>query len=250
MKAPAGTPFQSEIAVVLTGTVTPNVTSSVATDPEKRLAEYRRVVEFCRRFAPVIFLENSSYPLERHPEFAEGPGFQVRRFAPSKSPERGKGFQEFEMLDAWLAGEPSPPARWLKITGRYQLLNLADVLAACRREAGRPLLIDQLYWQRWARTYLFCVHSTFYQARIQGAYRECDDRAGGQHYIERVLFRRLAGLPAEDVQSFPIQGRFCAVAGATGTAYPTGRLQWVLKQTLRRLNRLLSRRYLFYSKVS
>ena len=250
MNRPAGTPFQDEITVVLTGTVAPNVTGAAATDPEKRLTEYRRVVEFCRTFAPVIFLENSTYPLERHPEFAEAAGLRVRRFAPSIHPERGKGFQEFEMIDAWLASEPAPPARWLKITGRYQLLNLPDLLAACRREAQRPLLIDQLYWQRWTRTYLFCVRSDFYRARLLGAYLECDDRAGGQFYIERVLYRRLAGLPTGEVQSFPVQGRFCAVAGTTGTAYPTGRLQWMVKQGLRRINRLVSRRYLFYSKAS
>ncbi|HUC84936.1 MAG TPA: hypothetical protein VL970_07075, partial [Candidatus Acidoferrales bacterium] len=169
----------AEIPVVLTATVAPNVTGGAAVDPETRLAEYRSVMEFCQQFAPVFFLENSSYPLERHPEFAGSARLQVRRFAPSPHPERGKGFQEFEMLDAWLATEPEPPARWLKITGRYQLLNLAAVLADCRRDPERPLLIDRLYWQRWTRTYLFCVRSTFYQAHLRGCYRECDDRRGG-----------------------------------------------------------------------
>jgi len=250
MSAAANVEFQSDIPVVLTATVTPNVTGAAASDPGTRLAEYRRVVEYCQQFAPVFFLENSSYPLERHPEFAASPRLRIRRFAPSKSPERGKGFQEFEMLDAWLASEPEPPARWLKITGRYQLLNLATLLADCRQDPDRPLLMDQLYWQHWARTYVFCARSTFYQAQLRGQYRECDDRQGGNRYIERVLFRHLAPRPAADVQLFKTQPRLQAVAGTDGATYPTGQLQWTVKQCLRRLNRLVNRRYLLYSKVS
>jgi hypothetical protein len=94
------------------------------------------------------------------------------------------------------------------------------------------------------------VSTAFYQARLQGCYRECDDRAGEPHYIERVLFRRLASLPAADVHLFKTQPRLQAVAGTTGATYPTGRLQWTVKQFLRRLNRLVDRRRLFYSKVS
>jgi hypothetical protein len=45
---------------------------------------------------------------------------------------------------------------------------------------------------------------------------------------------------------FPTQPRIRALAGTTGAAYPTGRLQWTVKQSLRRLNRLLNRRYIYY----
>jgi len=236
--------FQSQIPVVLTATIQPTVTGAVASNPETRLAEYRWVVQFCQQFAPVILLENSSYPLAQHPEFADSPRLRVRRFAPSKTCERGKGFQEFEMLDNWLASESRPPARWLKLTGRYQLLNLAAILAECRRDQNQPLLIDQLHRQQWARTYLFCVRSEFYQARLQGLYRECDDRQGDDYFIERVLYRHLAPLPAAEVRLFKTQPWLRAVAGATGANYPSGRPQWLVKQCLRHLNRLVNRRRL------
>jgi hypothetical protein len=237
--------FHPEIPVVLTATVTPNVTGA-AGNPESRLAEYRQVMQFCQQFAPVFFLENSSYPLERHPEFAESPRLRIRRFSPSQSGERGKGFQEFEMLDAWLAAEPHPPARWLKITGRYQLLNLAAILADCRRDQARALLLDQLYRRKWARTYLFCVATPFYQTQLQGLYRQCDDRRGADYFIERVLFRQLAQAPAGQVRLFQTQPRLRAIAGTSGAAFPSGRFQWLAKQCLRALNRLVNRRYLLY----
>jgi len=233
-----------ELPIVLTATVTPNVTGAASIHPETRLAEYRQVLLFCQQFAPVIFLENSSYPLERHPEFAESPRLRVHRFAPSASPERGKGFQEFEMIDAWLAAEPAPPARWLKITGRYHLLNVAAMLAECRREEKFPLLIDQLYRQQLARTYLFCTRTDFYQAHLKNLFRQCDDRTGD--WIERVLFRELAKLPAGQVRMFKTQPHLRAQAGSTGAAYPTGNFQWLVKQCLRRVNRLVDERRLHY----
>jgi hypothetical protein len=238
--------FQSEIAVVLTATVKPNVTGAAAMDPETRLAEYRQVAQFCQRFAPVYFLENSTYPLDRHPEFAGSDRLRVRRFAPSPDGARGKGYQEFGMLDTWMEGEPEPPERWLKITGRYQLLNLGAILAECRRRPNQPLLIDQLRRKQWSRTYLFCVQSAFYRAQLRGIYRECDDRNGGNSFIERILFRRLATLPAEQVRLFETQPRIRAIAGTVGAAYPTGRVQWLTKQCLRRLNELVDKRYLLY----
>jgi hypothetical protein len=236
--------FQAEIPVVLTATITPNVTGSASLNPETRLAEYRQVLQFCQQFAPVIFLENSGYPLERHPEFAESPRLRVRRFAPSASPERGKGYQEFEMLDAWLAAEPQPPARWLKITGRYHLLNLPAILAECRREKNYLLLIDQLRRQQMARTYLFCTSTEFYRAHLKSLYRQCDDRTGD--WIERVLFRELEKLPAGLMRVFKTQPHLRAQAGSTSKAFPTGKFQWFVKQCLRHANRLVDERRLRY----
>jgi hypothetical protein len=235
-----------ELPVVLTATITPNVTGAASVNPEMRLAEYRQVLQFCQQFAPVIFLENSNYPLEQHPEFAESPRLRIHRFPPSASPERGKGFQEFEMLDAWLAAEKNPPVRWLKISGRYQLHNLAAILEECRTEQRGGLIIDQVARTGLARTYSFCTDTDFYRQQLGGLYQQCDDRTG--EWIERVLFRKLKTVPAGKVRFFVTQPRITAIAGSSGTAFPSGRGQWLVKQMLRNLNRLVDRKYLLYSK--
>jgi hypothetical protein len=234
--------FQTEIPVVLTATITPNVPGQVAANPERRLAEYRRTLQFCQQFAPVYFLENSGYPLERHPEFAESPRLRVRRFAPSANPARGKGYQEFEMLDAWLAGEPEPPPRWLKISGRYHLCNLAEILQECRADPRSAMVIDQLRHLEFARTYLFCVDTAFYRQHLRGLYQQCDDPAG--NWIERVLFRELKKAPA--VRLFRTQPHLAVTDGTSGRAFPSGRGQWLGKQWLRGLNRLWDRKYQWY----
>lgn len=233
-----------EIPIVLTGTVIPNGVMAASSDPEARVAEYAKAVQFYVQHAPVIFLENSDYPLERHAVFRESARLQVKRFPPSSDPERGKGYQEFEMLDAWLASEARPPARWVKITGRYQILNIHSLLAEWSRDLKSRLIIDQLPRSSVARTYLFCVDTNFYREHLRGLYRQCDDRT--KAWIERILFRKLKGRPAAEVHLFVTQPRINAMAGSSGTAFPTGRGQWWCKQVLRRLNRFIDRQYLWY----
>ncbi len=239
-------PTADALPVVLTATIVPNAPGAALTDPAVRLAEYLRVLQFCQRFAPVIFLENSGYPLDRHPEFAESPSLRVRRFVRSPAPQRGKGYQEFEMLDAWLNTDRQPPHRWLKISGRYQLPNLAAILDECAREKSCPLLIDQAARSRMARTYLFSVTTAFYREHLGGLYRQCDDQTGD--WIERVLFRALMRVPGGQMRCFKTQPRVRAQAGSSGAAFPTGRFQWLVKQCLRRVNRLFDQRHLWYSR--
>jgi hypothetical protein len=47
---------------------------------------------------------------------------------------------------------------------------------------------------------------------------------------------------------FKTQPHFRAQAGSTGLAYPSGHLQWFIKQCLRRINRLVDERRLHYSR--
>lgn len=234
----------AELSIVLTATVVPQTTGAASMDPETRLAEYAKAVQFYVRQAPVIFLENSPYSLEGHAAFREAARLQVKRFPPSASPERGKGYQEFEMLDNWLAAETRPPARWLKITGRYQILNIQSLLHECQQDPDSGLIIDRVPRADMARTYVFCASTEFYRTRLRGLYRQCDDRSGA--WIERVLFRQLKGRPAAEVHLFKTQPRMNALAGSSGAVFPIGRGQWWCKQNLRRLNRLMDRQYLWY----
>ena len=236
---------KAEIPIVLTATVIPNGVAA-AGDPQFRLAEYVRTLKFYRQFAPVIFLENSNYPLEQHPEFRESPGLQVKRFPPSTNPGRGKGYQEFEMLDAWLDAEPQPPKRWLKISGRYQICNIDRILTECQADRRHSLIIDQLKHVMFARTYLFCVDTDFYRQRLRGIYLRCDDKTG--NWIEHVVFREMENVPASVVRLLKTQPDLTATDGSSGKAFPSGRGQLLGKQILRSVNRLFDRKHLRYQR--
>ncbi len=235
------------IPIVLTGTVIPNGVTVDAATIEKRVADYVAAVEIYQRFATVFFLENSKYPLEQHPEFRGTDRLLVRRFPPSPVPERGKGYQEFEMLDSWLASETRPPEKWLKITGRYRFRNISAILNECQRDTNAGLLIDQIPRAGWARAFYFCARTEFYRAKLRGLYAQCDDRT--DTCIEKVLFQELKNVKAGEVRSFATQPLIEAIVGSSGLPFPTGRSQWYGKQILRRLNRMIDKKYLWYSGV-
>lgn len=238
--------FERDFAIVMTATIVPNVTGVASVDPKERLNEYASAVRFYLEHAPVIFLENSGYDLAAHPEFQATARLRIRQFPRSKHPERGKGFQEFEMLDAWLASEPDLPTHWFKVTGRYQLRNIDVMLAECRSESRASLVMDQSVRTKATRTYAFWVATAFYRRWLAGVYCKCDDREGA--WIERVLYRELKSAPKTEVRSFATQPRLAAISGASGLAFPSGRGQWMSKQLLRTMNRWVDKTYLWYSK--
>jgi hypothetical protein len=234
------------IPIVLTGTIIPNGVVTPISNAEARRAEYLRSIRFYLKFAPVYFLENSCYPLQEDPDFRETERFHVRQFEPSKTPERGKGYQEFEMLDTWIESEASLPDRWLKSTGRYQFLNMADFLSECHSRRETSLLIDQIPRSKLARTHIFSPTTAFYKQWLIGLYKKCDDRNGD--WVERMMFRTLCNVPRNEVKAFAHQARLLAISGSTGDAFPSSRGQWLVKQTLRSLNRLIDQRYLWFPK--
>ena len=121
--------MNTEIPIVLTGTIIPNTNIRMKhLDAEKRRKEYLNCINYYRNFAPVYFLENSSYPVEEDLEFTSIPNVEIRKFPVSSFPEKGRGFQEFEMIDSFIKNEKNIPNKFLKITGRYFYTNIKDIL--------------------------------------------------------------------------------------------------------------------------
>lgn len=237
-----------DIAIVLTGTIVPNAPFTAYNDPQVRRREYLEALKFYSQFAPVYFLENSTYPLADDAEFNQLSNVMIRQRPVSALPERGKGYQEFEMIDGWLMNEAPPPSRWIKITGRYLYRNFAALLADCRREQTARIIIDQCPRSQKARSYLFCIETEFYREHIAGAYRECDDPSG--NWIEYVLFRRLANLSASRMRQmrlFAAEPQLQAISGSTGGNLETPPLKFAAKQVLRRINYLFDQRMLWYT---
>jgi glycosyltransferase involved in cell wall biosynthesis len=232
----------SDLAVVLTGTIVPNVPDVRHADPAKRKAEYLEAIRYYSGFAPVYFLENSSHPILKDPDFTGLPGVRLRQFPASRSPERGKGYQEFEMLDRWLEEEKDPPRRFIKVTGRYLFKNFPVLFRECAAEASDVLVIDQYRKGKAALTQLFYATADLYRRAIRGLYRECDDAAG--RWIERALYARVSagGVPARTFAHEPWPQ---VVSGTLGVAVNDGFLKHAAKELLRTVNRLFDRRYLY-----
>ena len=232
-------------AIVLTGTIIPHGVDTPIADPSIRRAEYLRSIRFYRQWAPVYFLENSAYSLAEDPDFAEAEDFHVRKFPLSANPERGKGYQEFEMVDAWLAQEAHPPERWVKVTGRYLVRNIAAILEECARDGDTGIVIDQIASHAAARTFLFAVQTEYYRAHLQGLYRWCDDRSPRQ-IVEHVFFEGLQADPKKSFRLFVNEPDVVAVAGSSGRDMENSPVRRLVKQTLRAANRLSDQRRIWY----
>lgn len=189
------------IVIVLTGTIIPNTFNQLNhCDPAIRRGEYLLAINFYRQFAPVYFLENSEYALLNDQDFQNIPNVFIKKFPVSNSPEKGRGFQEFEMIDSWLNDESIRSIKILKITGRYIYVNIRDILNECYNNDTVSLLINQYRFSGFTESAMFCVNAAYYQQQISGLYHECDDRTGW--FIEKALNKRLQSVDARVCQRF------------------------------------------------
>ena len=234
----------TNIAIILTGTITPN-TSLVNNhlDPQARRNEYLAAINFYRQFGEVYFLENSIYALEQDPDFQDFPNVSIRKFPVSNFPDRGKGFQEFEMIDAWINSEINPPNKWIKVTGRYIYQDFQKILKECDQNT-QSITINQYLFTKWADVALFCTTTNFYQNYLIGIYQQCDDSKG--LCMEKVMNANLSKLSKSSFLRFKIYLKCTGIAGSTGKTISN---MWLdaINSTVMRLNYLLDKRYMWIS---
>lgn len=219
------------LAIVLTGSIKPAATFVAVTDIAQRRAQYLEALNFYRRFVPVFFLENSSYDLAADADFSLD-GVLHRKFSMLPEMERGKGYQEFAMMDAWYAEETERPLRFLKITGRYLVKNVAALLEECRRAANEEILIDRHRPLRVALTSLFSASWLAYGAHLKGLHREMDDSRG--IWAEHVYYRALADNVA--ARAFAHEPDVHGLSGSTGISMQSPAWKRRIKQVLRSLD--------------
>jgi hypothetical protein len=232
----------ADVAILLTGSIAPAVAFVALNDIAERRKQYLSALHFYRNFAPVYFLENSDYDVSRDPQFSDLSGVKIRKFEMLPDKGRGKGYQEFAMVDRWYDTEPTPPSRFLKITGRYILRNVVNLLAECRCAPKDTLLIDEYPGRRVALTSVFSADWKRYGQVMKGLYRQMDDSAGtwAEHVFYRALMRE-AG-----VQSFANEPDLAGISGSTGAALEDSRWKWAAKQISRTANRTITKRNIYF----
>jgi hypothetical protein len=236
---------QSDINIILTGTIVPNASFTVVSDPSLRRQEYLDAIKYYAKFAPVHFLENSLYDLDCDPDFRLNESVKIRKFPVSSFSQRGKGYQEFEMMDSWISSNLDVPERWLKITGRYLVENISDILTDCHRDERKQLVIDLSKRSKIAHTHMFCSTSDFYRKNLLNSYKECDDESG--EWIERVLYKKSEGWGSGATRTFRVEPNIKAVSGSTGGSLAIPTLKRKIKSALRAVNGFFDNQYLWYS---
>jgi len=202
----AVTPF------VLTGTIVPNAVPTIHNDVHHRRDEYERAIRFYLGFGPVYFIENSDYPVFEDSFFTSTPALKTIQYPKSLLAVRGKGYQEFEMLDAFVSRHLREEL-FIKVTGRYLYKNISDMVPRMVSQLSRGgIVIDLMFREKKAIVSLFGASKSFYILNMMGAYRDMDDPSG--LWAEFVLYRRIKQTHASTfLRPNPV---LHAVMGSTG----------------------------------
>jgi hypothetical protein len=144
--------------------------------------------------------------------FTTTPGLRTIQYPKSREAIRGKGYQEFEMLDAFVSHHLQEDT-FIKITGRYLFKNIGEIAPRMGRQLGNNgMVIDLLFPKQMAITSLFAASKHFYHRHMMNAYLDMDDRH--VRWAEYVLYARIkASRDCTFPQPTPI---LQAVAGSTG----------------------------------
>lgn len=219
----------------------PNVVLARYDDPAIRRQQYLRALSFYSETQddPIYFLENSSYDFSRDDDFQRlfhERGIELVKFPVSHEVERGKGFQEFEMIDEAVKSLSRQYYSFIKVSGRYQYLNIKK-LTDFRCEG---LIIDMLRRFKVAITSIFYTTFAFYQEDLVDLYLEVDDSRG--QWIERRLYKRLKSEGFHRyVQLFPTSPALRIPYSRRESEIDTTRGK--LKYHIRNIERIILRRF-------
>ncbi|PIX97965.1 MAG: hypothetical protein COZ24_02665 [Hydrogenophilales bacterium CG_4_10_14_3_um_filter_63_21] len=199
------------LPLIITGTIIPQASFVHIADWQVRRQQYLEALRyFCERGYRVFFLENSAYDMDADPDFAMAHLTTVKlRDEDASGYQRGKGYQEFKMLDRFLASEQAPQ-RFFKLSGR-RTLHQISYFQNRYRAPGRQWFD---LWQNdaFADTTFFCCDLDFYDQHLRALYAQADDGSG--RIIEKVVYAALHGLPA--VRFHPLTPLFTGQHGTSG----------------------------------
>jgi hypothetical protein len=179
---------QNKRALLITGTIIPNSNFVEHINVEQRRQEYIDGLVFYSSQFPnddLFFLENSAYNFDMDAEFHKlfmDKHITLMKFKESIHFNEGKGYQEFEMLDSAISQLEAKYDEFIKITGRYKVLNLKKIT---NRKCVN-MIADSHKKPKVTQTNVFYVSSKFYNTYLKGSYLKVNDSKG--KFIEHVIY--------------------------------------------------------------
>lgn len=183
--------INSKRALLITGTIIPNSIYVTHININERRNEYYEALQFYSKQFPnddIYFLENSDFDFNSDVLFKQlldEKRITLIKYPISKHFEEGKGYQEFEMLDNCINQIGDNYNEFIKITGRYKVLNIKK-LSEIKYE---NLMADSHKKFKVTQTNLFFVKKEFYRNNLAGLYLLSNDKNG--IFIEHVVYKKL-----------------------------------------------------------
>lgn len=229
---------RNKFAIILTGTIQPNVKiCNKITAVEERRLDYIKAIKFYVKYAPVIFIENSQYDILKDKDFINIKNLYIIKEPLSKYVKRGKGFQEFEMLDKFILSKESPES-FLKITGRFLIDNFDEVYNEVKK-TDKDMIVDVYLKSKWADTYMFFCKKDTYIKNFLGIYNEMDDTTPEFTCAEKIFFKYIINNKNINYRMFFFESNILGKSGTSGERYP-------LKSNLRLIRRRLRRKWRYF----
>ncbi len=232
---------QDNICLVLTATITPNASQVALTEPEQRRNQYLEALRYYRKHfhGKIYFLENSNYNWQNDPEFLAVFDENTLLFNHqcSKNIDKGKGFLEFEMLDAFFTSGMVSQPYFIKITGRYLVKNLQHLIP----RNYTTVIADAHKKMKVTLSGVFISSVAHYLQYISGLYTQVDD--SNYRFIEHMLYEHLTEQQLTEL--FRVNPVIEGVSGSYGASLRRNPLKMKIRQIERQcLNRLRINRFL------
>jgi hypothetical protein len=231
---------ENKMCLLVTGTIVPNSNFVAHQDATQRRNEYLEALKFYREMLkemPIYFLENSAYDFSNDKEFldfARITQISLLKFPVSDKFKEGKGYQEFQMLDEAVDQLSNSCNAFIKVTGRYKVTNLPQLIAGIRKGIN----IDLHKKFKVAQTNVFACEMKFYQRHIKGLYINANDEGG--MFIEKVIYNKLVNddlLGA--VNMFAVNPGIEGVSGSYGGSLKRNPVKMKIRQAERKFFRML-----------
>lgn len=178
-------------AILITGTIVPNSVFVAHTNIEQRRQEYIDGLLFYISQFPnddLFFLENSAHDFNIDSDLSlilNDNHITLIKFPVSTKSKEGKGYQEFEMLDSVIERYKDTYDYFVKVTGRYKVLNIKNII----KPHDRDLIADSHKKHKVTQTNVFCIKGSFYNTHFKKLYLKSNDTEG--IFIEHVIYKYL-----------------------------------------------------------
>lgn len=204
-----------KLAILLTATVKVQVRGGQFSIGERAemyastLRYYAKKLGGGKNCYPIIFCENSDYDLsEFKKEFDSQMDIEWIQLRPDSDvpfdPKKGKGFNEYLMIKESLIRSKKLKActHFLKITGRYSMLNILSMIREIERRADNKVFMGDIKDTKiydligrkntdsghWGDSRYWVADVDYYKSEMADCYMEMDDRVYGR-YSEDYLLR-------------------------------------------------------------
>ena len=201
--------------LIITATIQPNSIMVTQNDVEVRKKEYLDTLKFYLKQSqlPIYFFENSDYDIKNDEDFQtilNQERVSLYRYPKSGEFAKGKGYQEFEVLDQTIPKLIDEYDEFIKVSGRYKVINFKELVA----QKNNGILIDRHQKRGVAITSFFRCKMEEYMQFIKGSYQEANDQKG--IFIEHIIYQRLKIIPKDNIDLFIKNPFYEGVSGSYG----------------------------------